>query len=163
RMKNGTSLAISMSVAEFTVNDRALRVVVGADLTPLRAAEARLSDVSRKMLDAQELERLRIGRELHDNVGQRLALLNMSLVQTQAEVEKLGQAMGSSVSDLSSQAAAISKDVRTISHDLYSPQLRLLDLAEALKGLCIQLQRPLAIKITFASHNVPRHVAADVS
>jgi len=163
RMKNGTQLAISMSIAEFTVNDRALRVVVGADLTPLRAAEARLSDVSRKMLDAQELERLRIGRELHDNVGQRLALLNMSLVQTQADVERLGQAIAGSLSDLSSQAAAISKDVRTISHDLYSPQLRLLDLAEALKGLCIQLQRHLAIEITFSAHNVPRHVAADVS
>jgi PAS domain S-box-containing protein len=163
RRKNGMPLAISVSIAEFTVNDRALRVVVGADLTPLRAAEARLSDVSRKMLDAQELERLRIGRELHDNVGQRLALLNMSLVQTQADVEKLGQAIAGSLSDLSSQAAAISKDIRTLSHDLYSPQLRLLDLAEALKGLCIQLQRHLAIEITFSSHNVPRHVAADVS
>jgi PAS domain S-box-containing protein len=163
RQKNGAPLAISVSVAEFTVNDRALRVVVGADLTPLRAAEARLSDVSRKMLDAQELERLRIGRELHDNVGQRLALLNMSLVQTQADVEKLGQAIAGSLSELSSQAAAISKDIRTISHDLYSPQLRLLDLGEALKGLCIQLQRHLAIEITFSSHNAPRHVAADVS
>ena len=163
RMKNGMPLAISVSIAEFTVNDRALRVVVGADLTPLRAAEARLSDVSRKMLDAQELERLRIGRELHDNVGQRLALLNMSLVQTQADVEKLGQAIAGSLSELSSQAAAISKDIRTISHDLYSPQLHLLDLAEALKGLCIQLQRHLAIEIAFSSHNVPRHVAADVS
>jgi PAS domain S-box-containing protein len=163
RMKNGRPLAISVSVAEFTVNDRALRVVVGADLTPLRTAEARLSDVSRKMLDAQELERLRIGRELHDNVGQRLALLNMSLVQTQADVEKLGQAIAGSLSDLSSQAAAISKDIRTLSHDLYSPQLRLLDLAEALKGLCSQLQRHLAIEIAFSSHNVPRHVAADVS
>jgi PAS domain S-box-containing protein len=163
RTKNGASLAISMSAAEFTVNDRALRVVVGADLTPLRTAEARLSDVSRKMLDAQELERLRIGRELHDNVGQRLALLNMSLVQTQSDVEKLGSAIAGSLNDLSSQAAAISKDVRTISHDLYSPQLRLLDLAEALKGLCGQLQRHLAIDIAFSCHEVPRQVAADVS
>jgi PAS domain S-box-containing protein len=165
RFKNrsGAPFTLSVSIAEFTVNDRALRVVVGADLTPLRAAEARLSDVSRKMLDAQELERLRIGRELHDNVGQRLALLNMGLVQAQADVERLGQAVVESLSDLSNQAALISKDVRTISHDLYSPQLRLLDLGEALKGLCIQLQRHLAIEITFASHHVPRHVPADIS
>ena len=165
RFKNrsGAPFTLSVSVAEFTVNDRALRVVVGADLTPLRAAEARLSDVSRKMLDAQELERLRIGRELHDNVGQRLALLNMGLVQAQGDVERLGQAVVESLSDLSNQAALISKDVRTISHDLYSPQLRLLDLGEALKGLCIQLQRHLAIEITYSSHHVPRHVPADIS
>jgi signal transduction histidine kinase len=115
------------------------------------------------MLDAQELERLRIGRELHDNVGQRLALLNMGLVQTQGDVDKLMQAVAGNLTDLSKQAASISKDVRTISHDLYSPQLRLLDLAEALRGLCLQLQRHLAIEIAFSSHNVPRPVAADVS
>jgi signal transduction histidine kinase len=163
RTKAGAPLAISVSIAEFSVNDRALRVVVGADLTPLRAAEARLSDVSRKMLDAQELERLRIGRELHDNVGQRLALLNMGLVQAQADVEKLMQAVSGHLSDFSQQAASISRDVRTISHDLYSPQLRLLDLADALKGVCGQLQRHLAIEIVFTSHNVPRPVAADLS
>jgi PAS domain S-box-containing protein len=163
RTRSGSLLATSVSIAEFTVNDHALRVVVGADLTPLRAAEARLSDVSRKMLDAQELERLRIGRELHDNVGQRLALLNMGLVQAQADAEKLAQAVAGNLSDLSKQAASISKDVRTISHDLYSPQLRLLDLGEALKGVCSQLQRHLAIEIAFSSHNVPRPVPADVS
>jgi len=163
RTRDGSLLATSVSIAEFTVDDHALRVVVGADLTPLRAAEARLSDVSRKMLDAQELERLRIGRELHDNVGQRLALLNMGLVQTQADVDTLVQAVAGSLTDLSKQAASISKDVRTISHDLYSPQLRLLDLAEALKGVCVQLQRHLAIEITFSSHDVPRPVPADVS
>ena len=163
RTKTGAPLAISLSIAEFTVNDRALRVVVGADLTPLRAAEARLSDVSRKMLDAQELERLRIGRELHDNVGQRLALLNMGLVQAQADVGKLMQAVSGHLNDFSQQAASISRDVRTISHDLYSPQLRLLDLADALKGVCSQLQRHLAIEIAFASHNLPRPVAADIS
>jgi PAS domain S-box-containing protein len=163
RARNGSLLATSVSIAEFTVNDHALRVVVGADLTPLRAAEARLSDVSRKMLDAQELERLRIGRELHDNVGQRLALLNMGLVQAQADVDMLVQGVAGNLSDLSKQAASISKDVRTISHDLYSPQLRLLDLGEALKGLCTQLQRHLAIEIEFSSHDVPRSVPADVS
>jgi PAS domain S-box-containing protein len=163
RTRSGSLLATSVSIAEFTVNDHVLRVVVGADLTPLRAAEARLSDVSRKMLDAQELERLRIGRELHDNVGQRLALLNMGLVQAQADAEKLTQGFAGNLSDLSKQAASISKDVRTISHDLYSPQLRLLDLGEALKSVCIQLQRHLAIEIAFSEHNVPRPVPADVS
>jgi PAS domain S-box-containing protein len=163
KTRNGTPFTASVSIAEFAVNDQALRVVVGADLTPLRAAEARLSDVSRKMLDAQELERLRIGRELHDNVGQRLALLNMGLVQAQGDAERLAQAVAGNLSDLSKQAASISKDIRTISHDLYSPQLRLLDLGEALKGVCIQLQRHLAIEITFSDHDVPRPVPADVS
>jgi PAS domain S-box-containing protein len=163
KSRSGVAFTLSVSISEFVVNDRALRVVVGADLTPLRAAEARLTDISRKMLDAQELERLRIGRELHDNVGQRLALLNMGLTQAQTDVEKLGRVIVESLGDLSNQAALISKDVRTISHDLYSPQLRLLDLGDALKGLCVQLQRHLAIEIVFSSYDVPRQVAADVS
>jgi PAS domain S-box-containing protein len=163
KTRSGALLTLSVSIAEFTVNDQSLRVVVGADLTPLKAAEARLSDVSRKMLDAQELERLRIGRELHDNVGQRLALLNMGLVQAQADVDRLVKGVTEGLSDLSKQAGSISKDIRTISHELYSPQLRLLDLGEALKGLCGQLERHLAIEITFSGHGVPHHVAADIS
>jgi PAS domain S-box-containing protein len=163
RKKNGATFLASVSIAEFTVDEQALRVVVAADLTPLKNAEARLSDVSQKLLAAQELERVRIGRELHDNVGQHLALLNMGLVQAQTQVGKLMRDVAATLSDLSKQAASVSMDVRSISHDLYSPQLKMLGLSDALKSLCTQLQRHLAIEIRFTSHGPSRQVPADVS
>ena len=47
--------------------------------TERKLAHAALANVSRKLIEAQEQERSRIGRELHDDIGQRLALLALQL------------------------------------------------------------------------------------
>ena len=52
-----------------------------ADITEAKQAEAALADVSRRLIEAQEQERNRIARELHDDIGQRLALLAIELEQ----------------------------------------------------------------------------------
>ena len=56
-------------------------VVAFIDITERKLAEAALANVSRKLIEAQEQERTRIGRELHDDIGQRLALLAVQLQQ----------------------------------------------------------------------------------
>ena len=58
-------------------------VVAFIDITDRRLADAALANVSRKLIEAQEQERARIGRELHDDVGQRLALLAAEFQQLQ--------------------------------------------------------------------------------
>ena len=57
-----------------------------ADITPRKHAEEVLSSVSRRLLEAQEAERARIARDLHDDIGQRLALLSIALEQLPAVV-----------------------------------------------------------------------------
>ncbi len=70
------------SRAYFDEQGRMLRIVgMIADITERKLAEAALSNVSRKLIEAQEQERTRIGRELHDDIGQRLALLAVELQQ----------------------------------------------------------------------------------
>jgi signal transduction histidine kinase len=56
-------------------------VVAFLDITERKIAEAALANVSRKLIEAQEQEGIRIGRELHDDIGQRLALLAVQLQQ----------------------------------------------------------------------------------
>src|SRR5690349_18689703 len=56
-------------------------VVAFVDITERRLAEAALANVSRKLIEAQEQERIRIGRELHDDIGQRLSLVAVELQQ----------------------------------------------------------------------------------
>ena len=53
------------------------------DVTERKRAEEALSGISRKLIEAQEQERTRIARELHDDIGQRLALLAIGLQQLQ--------------------------------------------------------------------------------
>src|SRR6201988_4049241 len=56
-------------------------LIFAEDITRSKEAEETLSDLTRKLIDAQEQERARIGRELHDDIGQRLALLAVDLQQ----------------------------------------------------------------------------------
>ena len=68
--------------AHFNEQGKLLRIVgMVADITERKLAEAALADVSRRLIEAQEQERNRIARELHDDIGQRLALLAIELDQ----------------------------------------------------------------------------------
>jgi two-component system, sensor histidine kinase and response regulator len=73
---NGTSFPVEY----WSYPQRRAQEVVGAvvafvDITERKIAEAAIANVSRKLIEAQEQERARIGRELHDDIGQRLAVL----------------------------------------------------------------------------------------
>ena len=66
----------------FNEQGQILRIVgMVADITERKLAEAALADVSRRLIEAQDQERNRIARELHDDIGQRLALLSIELDQ----------------------------------------------------------------------------------
>ena len=70
--------------AFFDGNGKMVRVIgMVADITERKRAEEALASVSRRLIEAQEQERSRIGRELHDDIGQRLALLGIELDQLQ--------------------------------------------------------------------------------
>lgn len=101
---------------------------VNMDVTERKQAEQAVADMIRKLIEAQEHERLWIGRELHDNINQRLAMLAVELEQIKenpAEVE-------SRVQNLRKEMNKISKDVQSLSHDLHSSQLEYLGVVEKL-------------------------------
>ena len=97
----------------------------------LRQSE-RLRDLSRRLLQAQDEERRRIARELHDSAGQTLTVLGMGLAQ-------LAQKAGRSAPDLAHDAEKIQetiqqlhKEIRTASYLLHPPLLDETGLASAL-------------------------------
>jgi signal transduction histidine kinase len=66
--------------AFFDGEGRMLRVIdMVADVTDQKLAEEALANASRKLIEAQEQGRSRIGRELHDDIGQRLAMLAIEI------------------------------------------------------------------------------------
>ena len=111
------------SRAYFDEQGTMLRMVgMITDITDRKLAEAAIADVSRKLLDAQEKERARIGRELHDDINQQLAMLAVELEQLQDSPSEVRNR----VQELRKHVTEISNDVQALSHELHSSKLEYL-------------------------------------
>jgi len=102
------------------------------DVTDQKLAEEALSDMTRKMVEAQEQERARIARELHDDINQRLAMLAVELEQLKENPSEIE----SRVQELRKRMSEISNGVQALSHDLHSSQLEYLGAVAAMKSWC---------------------------
>jgi PAS domain S-box-containing protein len=102
------------------------------DVTQHKQVEEVISAMTRKLVEAQEQERARIGRELHDDVSQRLAMLVVDLDQLQEKPSDVGNR----VRELRQRMTEISKDVQALSHDLHSSQLDYLGAVAGMKSWC---------------------------
>ena len=91
------------------------------DITERKHAEGALSSVNRRLFEAQESERGRIARDLHDDIGQRLALLAMALEQVRALQSDSSGDTVIRLDALQKQTAEIMTDVQALSHELHPP------------------------------------------
>jgi PAS domain S-box-containing protein len=132
------------------------------DLTDRKLAETALASVSRRMIEAQEQERARIARELHDDIGQRLALLAINLAQLHRKPEN-SIGTRSRVEDLRNQMTAIATDVQALSHRLHSSKLEYLGLAPAMRGFCKEFGDQQEVNIDFETHGLPSSLSPEMS
>jgi len=133
------------------------------DLTDRKKAEATLAKVGGWLIEAQEEERTRIARELHDNICQRLALLGLELEQLADAPPKTAAGRRKNVAKLQKRVEQISKDVIAISHELHPSRLDLLGLKGAVRGLCKEIAGYHKVKIEFAEKDVPRRLPREIS
>ena len=130
----------------FDDNGKLLRVIgMTADVSDVKRAEELLADMTRKLIDSQEQERKRIGRELHDDINQRLALLSVELETLQQSPSELQ----SRVPELRRELRQISDDVQAISHDLHSSKLEILGVVAGMKSWCKEVSDRHNIEVAF--------------
>ncbi len=115
-----------------------------------------ISEINRRMIDAQEQERARIARELHDDISQRLALLvtDLSTVSDGAMAQ---------VARARSDAAQIASDVQALSHRLHSKKLELLGLVRTASRFCEEFAAQQHLRVAFTDEDVPEHLPAITS
>ena len=125
----------------------------------LRTSYERIRDLGARLLSAQENERSRIARELHDDISQQMALLEIDL-------ELLGRAVQGDAGELAGDALArtqgIARSVHDLSHRLHPAKLRLIGLVSAIGGLQRELSQP-NIEIAFTHDKVPPTLPPDVT
>jgi signal transduction histidine kinase len=136
-------------------------VVTFLDITERKRTEVALANLSRRLIETQELERTRIARELHDDIGQRLALLAIELGQFDSP--DLPAEVASRIGEIQKQSAEIATDVQSLSHELHSSKLEYLGIATAMRGFCKEFAAQQNVEIVFAHDAIPRTVPSDIS
>jgi signal transduction histidine kinase len=132
------------------------------DITERKRAEKTLSTIGRRLIEAHEEERTWIGRELHDDINQRLALLAIDLdrwnqnASTNYEVTEL-------VRHTQAHIREIAQDVQGLSHRLHSSKLDYLGLATAAKSFCRELSEKTKVEIVFEHAGIPHTLSKEVS
>jgi signal transduction histidine kinase len=155
------SLLIGALVVSRVRRRRAERTLLDT-LTDLRAARAILANLNHRLIQAQEHERARLGRELHDDIGQRMAFLMMEIEQLGAMLPERPDAQSVSQA-LYDRVSTLGADIQGISHRLHSSKLEYLGLARAANSLCKELSRQHGIAIDFVHESVPADLPADIA
>jgi len=125
----------------------------------LQKSYERVRDLGSRLLNAQESERSRIARELHDDISQQLAVLNIDLQRLRQTVRGPGEALCAEAGTL---VQDITTSVRDLSHRLHPVRLGLLGLVGALDGLRREMAQP-GVSITFTHENIPPTLPSDLT
>jgi PAS domain S-box-containing protein len=163
RTKSNHSLTISYSAELIELAGKPSVLAVGEDVTARKHAEEKLRDLSAHLVRAQEEERARIARELHDDVNQRLALLFVQLEELKRSSLKLSSSYIQKIDALAKLTSEISGDVRKVSHRLHPAILDFLGLSAALSEFCKEFSRLNEMKIEFFHHQVPSSLPKEVT
>ena len=117
------------------------------DITQRKQLQEELSGVALKLIEAQEKERSRIARELHDDINQRLGLVSMGMEQLLAnpsEVEHRGL-------ELREQIDEISADVQALASDLHPHKLEYLGAVAGLRNWITDFARRQNLEVDFTA------------
>ena len=145
KRKDGTPVWVLFNAAVHSDHDRPVVQATMFDISEWKRAEEALSGMTRKLIEAQEQERSRIGRELHDDINQRLAMLAVELDQLQQNPSDFRRR----VQELRRQTIELSSDVQAMSHDLHSSKLEYLGVVAGIKSWCKDFADRRKLRIDF--------------
>jgi PAS domain S-box-containing protein len=161
---DGSVVWVERNARAFFDEQGRLQRMVGmvANITERKRAEEALAGVSGRLITAQEQERTRIARELHDDIGQRLALLAIELQQAREGSPNLPEAR-KRMEDLEKQTCEIASDIHSLSHELHSSKLEYLGIVPAMRSFCNEFSKQQKLEINFRNHDLPSTLPPDVS
>ena len=133
------------------------------DITDRRLTEKSLEDLTGRLITAQEEERTRIARELHDDVCQRLAMLSCRIERA---TEHSGFPPGrqhDEMKEIWEQCSNLGGDVQALSHELHSSILDHVGLAAAADNFCQEFSQQHSVCVGFTHRDVPNSLPQELS
>ena len=134
------------------------------DISDQKETKAARIELSGRLIHAQEEERARVARELHDNINQRLALLANGIQEfelvTSADRDPLRTKQ---LQDLWQLTTEVATDIEHMSHQLHPSKLHYLGLATAVRDLCREFSRKHKIDVECVVRDIPQDLEESVS
>jgi PAS domain S-box-containing protein len=170
RRKDGSLFPLDVHLSRMHPSGAGLTVAFMTDITAQHRLErlslthqAEIRALTAQLIDAQEEERRRVSRELHDGLCQRLAYLAF-------DIEHLAVALPSPAEtrhrlrELRERAVQVSEEARNIAYELHPSVLDDLGLVVSLQALCNDFAKKEKIRVKLTAgklpHTVPQKVAS---
>ena len=144
------------------VAQMAFLIMLAVQRTKLRAAEAETRHLSTRLMSANEDERRRLARDLHDDFSHRLARLSLDAAQLE-RAEPQSHDAPRILHHVRQELSHLAQDIHDVSHRLHPTTLEDLGLADALRTECDQLSRSSALRIDVEVEQLPKHLPAEIA
>lgn len=168
----GTVSCVSLELGVFSEEDERLLTILAAQAamaienaqlfdsqrrarTMAEHQRERLRELTQRIVTTQEEERLRISRELHDEAGQALTSLKISLDLIRVGLPPEQEALRSRLASVASLADETMETLRTLAHDLRPPGLDAFGLNVALEGLCYDFGERTELNVVYRGLELP--------
>jgi PAS domain S-box-containing protein len=163
RRKDGSSFPVEISARTIEVEGAKYRQAIIRDISERARTEKEIKALSARLLNAQEEERSRLARELHDDISQQIAALSigMSNLRKQIPAEQTGAREQSK--RIQQNMAQVSESIRRLSHELHPAVLEHSGLGAALRDYCSEFGLLTHIQVSCKTDgcfgNMPPEVA----
>jgi PAS domain S-box-containing protein len=129
----------------------------------LRQHRAQLQDLTAKLIKAQEDERQRIARELHDDASQRLAALILDVVSLEQQPPLLPELIGRALEPVRKQLERLSDDLHNLAYKLHSSLLEHAGLQPAIEDQIRDVTKRTGLSVSLKVNHVPDSLSLDHS
>ncbi len=133
---------------------------VAVDVSDVKRAQFQLEQLAKRLMEAQEEERKRISRELHDDIGQRVALLAIELDMVRQQLGGESE-IRERIEQLQALTGELGTDLHLLSHALHSAKLKHLGLEAALRELCSRMSNNQGLAVELNCENASLTVTED--
>ncbi len=128
----------------------------------LSEKQKELESLAEKLLGAQEEERKRIARELHDDFNQRLAALSLELETMEGAPIDQSEPAARKLAVVRAQIGQFSDDLHDLAYRLHPSLLEHVGLAAAARDHLVEFKRRTGLTVTFTAREVPEILSPEV-
>jgi signal transduction histidine kinase len=153
---------VNCVMAEITERVRAQEALAASEAA-LRHSHARTRSLAGRLITAQETERTRIARELHDDVSQRLATVAIGLSSLRRGLPAGCAHLDDELQQYQDWAVEMADEIRNLSHELHPGVLRHAGLAAALKSVCCEVERKGGPAVSFEAPEQLEEVPPEIA